>query len=197
MDGTPTSQRYSQVAVALHWTIAGLISFNLLSGFFVDELPRSIHSQAVNLHIASGIGILSLSLVRLAWRLTHRPPPLDPGMAGWERVLAQTVHTLFYVMMIVMPLIGWSMVSAYKFSLTRPLRVFGPFALPPIGPLAHLPQPEKEAVHHQFQFLHGAGGWIMAALLLAHLAGALKHQFVDRHPQLRRMWFGRAAPARV
>ncbi len=99
--------RYTKVAIALHWTIAALILYNLTSGLLKPVLPRPFFL----FHISSGITILLLTLARIAWRLTHRPPPLLP-IKTWERGLAHGVHFLLYALMLLMPLSGWALVSA-------------------------------------------------------------------------------------
>src|SRR3546814_14452934 len=78
--------------------------------------------------------ILALSLLRLAWRLSHRPPPLPAAMPGWQVLAARATHLFFYVAMIALPLTGWLTASA---SPPRfPLESFGMFQLPflPVEP---------------------------------------------------------------
>ena len=101
------AQRYTRVAIALHWAIAVLVLYNLTSGLLKPVLPRPFFM----FHVSSGITILVLTLVRIGWRLTHRPPPLLP-IKPWERRLARTVHVLLYAAMLALPLSGWAMVSA-------------------------------------------------------------------------------------
>src|SRR6185312_3551583 len=79
--------RYSKVAIILHWTIAILVLHNLVTGFFHDVLPRSWFQ----FHISSGVTILILTVIRIGWRLTHKPPPFLP-MAKWEKWLANIVQ---------------------------------------------------------------------------------------------------------
>ena len=55
-------------------------------------------------HKALGIAILVLSVGRLLWRWTHPVPPLPSDLAGWEKALARTVHVIFYVLLIGLPL---------------------------------------------------------------------------------------------
>jgi cytochrome b561 len=92
------SARYSRVAMWLHWLIAIAIFYNLASGFFIW-------------HISSGITILALTVVRVGWRLTHKPPPFLP-MKRWEANMAHIVHFLLYVGMVMLPFSGWALVSA-------------------------------------------------------------------------------------
>lgn len=99
--------RYTRVAVLLHWLIAAAILYNLASGLLRPVLPRGFFV----FHISSGITILVLSVVRVAWRLTHKPPPFLP-MKTWEARLAHGVHVLLYAAMLILPFSGWAMVSA-------------------------------------------------------------------------------------
>src|SRR5262245_6164576 len=90
--------RYSLVAILLHWTIAAAILMQfILATRMHGRTPEAF--ALFQLHKSIGITILTLSLVRLAWRLTHRPPP-EPPLATWERTLSRIVHFGFYVIMI-------------------------------------------------------------------------------------------------
>jgi cytochrome b561 len=99
--------RYSNVAIALHWLIATLIFYNLVSGLMRPLLPHGFFV----LHVSSGITILVLSIVRVWWRLTHRPPAFLP-IAPFHRKLAHSVHFLLYASMLLIPFSGWALVSA-------------------------------------------------------------------------------------
>jgi len=224
--------RYTSVAIALHWAIAAFILYNLVSGLLHDALPRGFFV----FHVSSGITILALTLVRIGWRLTHRPPPFLP-MAPWERGVAHVTHFLLYAAMLLMPFSGWAMVSASPpagspgaawAAANRaapptpaaaphaerpggpagdgkgggqpprkrgPTMIWGLFPLPMIGAVNEIgrtPQgvPEQRAVHERIESFHAIGGWIMLALLVLHVAGALKHQYVDRERELARMGIG-------
>lgn len=77
-----------------------------------------------------------------------------------------------------------------------PTEIWGLFPLPMIGPVQELGRtpagvPEQRAVHARIETFHAIGAWILLALLLLHVAGALKHQFVDRQRELARMGLGR------
>ena len=112
-----SAQRYSAVAIILHWAIAFAILFNLVLGFWMHLTADSGHAtqavfQAFQLHKSVGLSVLALSLVRLAWRLTHKPPPLPAAMPAWEAFAARATHWAFYLLMIAIPLTGWLYVSA-------------------------------------------------------------------------------------
>ena len=207
----PSTMAYSLNQRFLHWAIALLILHNLFTGFFHDSLPHGWFQ----FHVSSGVTILALTVVRIAWRLTHKPPPYLP-MAKWEKWLANIVHFLLYCAMLAAPLTGWAMLSAHVDkpapveqaagattppSIPAPRKphktmIWGLFELPKLGPVAHIAdQPDgaakiKEA-HELFEERHEMVGWIFLGLLILHLCGALKHQFIDKERELARMGLGR------
>lgn len=166
--------RYGRVAIAFHWTIAALIAANLLIGFGNE----TVFDGWIWLHKSIGLTVLALSLLRLAWRLGHRPPPLPRELPGWQRGLAHGVHWGLYALMVAMPLSGWVFTSA---SAKPRATTFGLFDVPP------LPIAPDVALNAGVRDLHGLLGWAMAALILLHVAGALKHQLLDGLPVLRRI----------
>jgi cytochrome b561 len=210
--------RYTTGAIVLHWAIAAFILFNLATGFFHHSLPRI----AILIHISSGVSVLILTVVRIGWRLTHRPPPFASTMPAWERWLAHLVHVLLYLAMIAMPLTGWAMISAnpppgspgaaaaeaargaqapppgtvpQPVAKRQPPMFWFMIKLPLIKPLQEMGRkpeglPAQKAKHRQIGELHELGGWILLALLVLHVAGALKHQLIDRQREFARMGIG-------
>lgn len=176
-------QRYSNLAVTLHWLIAALIVWNVAVVFLVGENAAPFWMES---HKAAGITVLLLSLLRLGWRLTHKWPPLSDELANWEKLLARTTHVLFYVLIILVPLAGWLMVSAGR---GQPVSWFGLFDIPP------LPVARSAEIAGVFHEVHEYAALTTIGLLVLHVGGALKHSLVGRAPGLSRMWFTRR-PAR-
>ena len=113
------SERYTAVAIVLHWAIAAAVIFMLPLGFTMHELAEDGHAsqalfEAYQLHKSIGLTVLALTLVRLAWRLTHRPPPLPQGMPAWEAVAARATHWGFYVLTLALPLTGAEQGSRFR-----------------------------------------------------------------------------------
>jgi cytochrome b561 len=202
-------RRYTHVAIALHWIIALAIIYNLASGLLRPVLPGGFFV----LHISSGLTILILSVARVVWRLTHKPPPFLP-MKGWEAKAAHAVHFLLYAAMLLLPFSGWALISANppagspgaaqvaaeRAAKGRPARgpamFWGIVPVPLIGPVNEIGRtpeglPEQRELHERIETFHLYGGWIMLALFVLHVAGALKHQVLDREPELGRMGVGR------
>ena len=172
---TTDTGRYSSVAIAFHWTIAALVIVNLVIGIGHEGIPAL--RKLMGAHKAIGITVLALTAARVAWRLTHRPPPLPAGTPAWQKSTAHLTHWLLYALMIAMPLTGWAMVSSPD--ATRPLSWFGLFDLP----LLPLSGGAADAGHSA----HGVLGWLMLALVVLHVAAALYHHLVQRDHVLARM----------
>jgi cytochrome b561 len=167
--------RYSKGAIAFHWTIAALVLFNLWLGIFHDALPREWKVMFV--HKSVGVTILVLSIGRLAWRLAHRPPMLPAVLPRWEKALAKATHWAFYALLFVLPLTGWIFSSNPE--RLRPVSWFGLFELPSLPVTSGLAEAAKET--------HELLGLTMAALVLLHVAAALRHHFLLRDKVLARM----------
>jgi len=178
--------RYSAVAITLHWMIALLILGNIGIAWYFNTLHGMAKLPMIALHQSLGLSVLVLSLVRLGWRLAVPPPPLPAYVVGWERWLAIAVHVGFYVIMIGLPLTGWAMRSASPLHHILPIKLFA-LPWPAIGPLAGLPADQAKAAEHTFEAAHGLLGKLAYALIVLHVAGALKHQFISRDDVVARM----------
>ena len=178
---------YSFVAMCLHWLIALAIVGQVLLAWYMGRLEDTdpARRQIMVLHFSIGLSILLLSLLRLAWRLTHRPPPLTAGLAGWEKALARASHLLFYVFMLGIPLLGWALVSVRGHGKAIPF--WGARIWPAIPGLGALPHELAHQIGDILETVHGTVlVYAMIALWVLHVAGALKHQF-DGNPVLYRM----------
>jgi len=173
----PTSPRYTQVAIGLHWLLALLILGALGFGTYMTDLPFSPHRlKLYNWHKWAGMTILVLSAARLLWRLAHRPPA-DPPAPAWQRHAAHATHWALYALFFAIPLVGWAYSSAAGF----PIVWFGVLPLPDFVPT-------DEALAEALKPWHGRLAWLLAALVALHVAAALKHHFIDRDGLLDRMW---------
>ncbi len=186
--------RYSGVAVALHWLVAIGIIYNLWRGLGFDDLESAHPDQiraAVDLHKSIGITVIGLVVLRVLWKVGHRAPAPMPSLKPWERKLSVGTHHLLYLLMALVPLAGWLHDSAWKGAASHPLVLFGVvpwFRLPLFGGLNDA---GKDFWHGLFAGVHTFSAYALIGLLALHIAGALKHQFIDGQAQFRRMWFGK------
>ena len=172
--------RYKLTAIALHWLLAVAIVGTFAVGLYMTSLALSpTRLKLFNWHKWAGVSILALSALRLLWRLRHRPPA-DLPMPAWQRRAAQGAHRLLYGLFFAVPLAGWAYSSAAGF----PIVLFGVLPLPDFVPVNRELSDALKPVHHWLAYG-------LAAVVTLHVAGALKHHFIDRDALLLRMWPGR------
>jgi cytochrome b561 len=177
----PDLARYSRVAIWLHWLIALLIVVNLPLGFFHEDFDKPVRTVMMGWHKSIGLTVIALTLVRILWRFTHRPPPFDPAMRRWEVGMARAVHGLFYVLLLAIPLSGWLIVSAG--AKVSPISFYWLFEI------GALPVTPGEGLHDLAKEAHEVLGYSMLVLLALHVGGAAKH-----HLEGHRHLIGRMAP---
>lgn len=175
---TDTARRYSAGAMIFHWVIAiaVIVNWRLAENAEHAEAMEDKIAIFAN-HKALGILILVLTLGRLAWRWTHPVPPLPSSLAKWEATLTRTVHVIFYVLLIGLPLGGWMANSLSG----REIDMFGLFVIPP------LPVGENAEAAKAIFGLHATGGSVFIYLIALHILGALKHTFFDKNGGIFRM----------
>ena len=168
---------YTATAKLLHWLIALMIFGMLGFGFYMTGLDLSpTKLELYSWHKWAGVTVFALVLVRLAWRIGHKPPALPAHMPAIERLAAHAGHHLLYVLMLAIPLSGWLMSSAKGFQTVW----FGVLPLPDL--LAKNPD-----LGDLLKEMHEALNWALFILVGLHIAGALKHHVIDRDSTLRRM----------
>ena len=181
LSSLPVSElRYTRVAVILHWMIALMIISLIVFGILMTKEWMPQRFEIYQWHKSFGIAVLVLSVARLLWRLTHKPPALTVPMPTWQKTASHTTHGLFYVLMFAMPLLGWAMVSASP--LPIPTVLFGLIPLPDLPGIT-----ESDASYERFRWLHDMGARLFIALIFLHVGAALKHHFIDRDGLIGRM----------
>jgi cytochrome b561 len=169
--------RYTGVAQLLHWVIAALIVVQFGLAWTADDLPLGMHKLALLArHKSFGMTVLMLALLRLGWRLRHRPPALPGEMTRVERLLARVTHVAFYVLLFAMPLTGWTMSSAKNYSVSW----FGLFTWPNLVP-------QNDALFEALKTTHDWLSYALFAIAVLHVLAALKHHFWNKDDVLLRM----------
>jgi cytochrome b561 len=168
---------YSLAARALHWTTATLVLFMLPLGVVISiKWDGPLRDALYNLHRSIGAVIIPLIILRLAYRVTHPPPPLPDDVPPIQQFAAHAIHWGLYALLLAQPFIGWIATSAYP----APIPVFGLFELPPIWS-------EDRALSDSLLRVHALIGATIAGLVAMHIGAALYHHFVRRDGILTRM----------
>ena len=168
---------YTPVAKGLHWLMAVLIFGLLALGIYMHELPLSPQKLTLySWHKWAGVTVFLLVWLRLAWRVTHRPPALPESLSKHMRLAAHAGHAALYLLMIAIPLTGWLMSSAKGFQTVW----FG------VLPIPDLLGRDRE-LGDLLQQVHKLLNLLLMLTLAGHVLAALWHHFVLKDDTLRRM----------
>jgi cytochrome b561 len=171
------SQHYTATAKTLHWLITVLLLGLLGLGFYMQGLPLSPEKlKLYSWHKWAGVTVFLMVIVRLAWRVTHQPPPLPSGMPRVQQWVAHAGHFALYMLMLAIPLSGWLMSSAKGFQTVW----FGVLPLPDLVG-------KDQVLGALLLTVHQVLNLALVAVVIGHVGAALKHHFVDKDDVLTRM----------
>lgn len=170
--------RYSPVGVAFHWTVAGLILFQLWWGWRTGRLPVGADKlEAYAVHSQVGLMIFVMTLFRMVWRAMIPGPINDADKPGWQSRAAHLTHYALYVALIGLPLSGWAMLSAT--AAEQPLSLGGVAPWPHL-PFGELSPAQRWAIEAWAEQIHFGFILVILALIPMHIGATLKHELVDR-----------------
>ncbi|MAM56430.1 MAG: cytochrome B [Salinicola sp.] len=178
-----TAATFSLPARLLHWLMALMILTMLFVGVGMVATVSERHVWLVQLHKPLGIAILALVIVRLLVRWRYGTPALPADLPPWQRAAAHLSHWALYALMLAMPLIGWTMLSAGGY----PVTLFTGVTLPDLVS----PSP---TLYSALRFAHTWLALSLFALILLHLAAALYHALIRRDGVLASMTRSRKQP---
>jgi cytochrome b561/polyisoprenoid-binding protein YceI len=186
MSRTNTAHSYGSIAKTFHWLTALLIISLIALGITANKLPYETSEQLAlkawlfSMHKTLGVFAFFVALARITWAFTQpKPNGLHPERKV-ESWLAETIHWLLYGSLVLVPLTGW----IHHAATTGFAPIWWPFGqdLPFVA--------KSESTAETFAGLHLVFERVLAASILLHIAGALKHHIIDKDATLRRMWFG-------
>jgi len=174
-----THKGYGMIARVFHILLAIMIIGQLSVGIYMVNLPNNMKASIYADHKMYGIIALVIVLFRLSWRLINVIPNLPEGTPKWQQFSARSLHRFFYVLMIAMPISGWTMSTAAGYLPTLPglgkvaFPFFGDAGLCFIGKCFH-----SDAVGQVSHDIHEVFGWLFVLLLVVHTSIALWHLYL-------------------
>ncbi len=174
-DRPSVAERYDGVAISFHWAIVFLIAGLGTVGLLFDDFPKATQPFWINLHALFGLLFFALVILRLLWRIGHKPPELPAEAGEFSRRTSHPVHMLMYAIMLAIPPLG---VVAFiwhgrAFNLGLFTVDFG--------------VKSDRAIFHPAEDYHGLLVYTLFALIALHVAAALWHQFIRKDHLLLRM----------
>lgn len=178
MTGSPARGAYTGTARLLHWLIVMLLIVQFIIAWTMPDMRRDTPvTTLIDLHFSFGMLILFIAVIRLAWRVTHVEPAPEDGMPPWQLLASRLVHWLLYLLLVVVPILGWLNASWRGY----PVTLFGLFEMP------KLIATRADGWHFTGD-LHGLlANYAMLALVGIHVTAALYHRFIRRDGVMQRM----------
>ena len=169
---------YGTTARLMHWITVLLVAGMIPAGLIMtrEGLARPTQDALFIFHKNVGVILLVLVLLRLLWRVLNPPPPLPATVPGWQQRVSGAVHAGLYAMLLFMAVTGFVRVSAGGF----PIEMLDWLGVPRLPRMEGLAELAKSA--------HFYGKFVLMALIVAHVAGALQHAIVKRDGVFSRMW---------
>jgi cytochrome b561 len=173
-----TPESWGSVSITLHWTIALLILLvQVPAGITMVALgPGTLQNVLYNVHKNTGLVIFALAVIRLGWRSTQPVPALPADLPQWQATAARVTHGLLYLLLFLMPITGFLYTALGGF----------PVPLFMLYDLARL-VPENKPLAEVFKYAHLSLQFVLYAVVVLHVAGALQHHLMRRDGVLRRM----------
>lgn len=176
--GHTRQRRYSPVGIGFHWSVAALIVFQLWWGWRTGRLPAGADKLAAyEIHVETGLLILVITLLRMAWRIMIPGPINDADKPGWQSTAAHATHFAFYGLLILLPVSGWAMLSATAPDQT--LSIAGVVPWPQL-PLDSLTPAQRWTIEERAETVHVWTVVALLALMAVHVGATVKHELVDR-----------------
>jgi cytochrome b561 len=172
----PAAVGYTRAAIALHWSIFVLVVIVGTLGLLHDSWPRTTQAYWINVHALVGLLLWAVLIVRILWRIRHRPPELPSGVSALERRLSTIVHLALYALLFAIPIIG-----VVTFVYHGRIFDFGLFQI-------DAGIKSNRAIFHPTEDIHGYLAYALFTLAGLHAAAALWHEFVLHDAVLLRMW---------
>ena len=177
-----TSRSYTPLQRTLHWVIAAAVLVMIPIGLYMvnrgkwsnfDALTNTLYSW----HKLIGFCVLWLVVARIIVRLMRGAPPQVP-LHPLQKFAADASHLAMYVLLAIVPILGWTGVSAYGARGT------------PLG--FELPQiiAENQDLGNAILAYHGWAAILLGLIVLVHISAALMHRFILKDGVFARMWPG-------
>lgn len=106
---------YSRLQMALHWIVAVLVAFQFLAhdgiedswrAYLRSDMPPAGAAVLTYLHIASGVLVLLLVVLRIVLRVTRGAPAPPADEPYLLKLVAEAVHGSIYLLLLALPISG-------------------------------------------------------------------------------------------
>lgn len=177
MPRAASSRRYTPTSRVLHWLTAILVAGMLIAGLLMTSIGQGLLQDTLySAHKVTGITVAVLLAVRIAWRLTHPPPPLAPVAGRTIAWVARSNHIVLYILLVNQVVSGYVLTKA------------GGYPIPILDSVLPSLVSQSKPLSEQATVVHEIGQNLILLFVAVHIAGALYHLLVRKDGVFRRIW---------
>ncbi len=169
------SAKYPRAIRLVHWIRAVLVVGLIASGWYMTGLPETEMSASTFLyhhHKQFGVLVWLVAMAHLGLRWWYRSsiPPAASALKPWERYLSAVVHNLLIGLVLLVPMLGYSLSTSFTESDGVPFFL-----------VSRLPEllPKNDAAFAVFRALHKYAAYLLLVCIVLHVAAAIKHRLFD------------------
>lgn len=175
-----TENGYGVIAKGFHWLLFFMLTFSVVAGNYLASMAKGSEKlQMAGMHKSFGVILLSLILLRFAWKLINTTPRSPEGSTAVENLLAHGMHWALYALMFAQPISGIVMSQAAGY----PVSVFGLFELPTLID-------KNPSSAELFRDGHGVIWMLLVVAVVGHIGAAMFHHFIKKDDVLKSMTTG-------
>lgn len=175
-----SSRSLSPITIGLHWVV-GLGCIAMIGvGFFMKNWE--VYSL-YDTHKSIGVLLLLVIIARVVWRARKGWPKPVSDYTPMEKAASKAAHWGLIIGSLLMPISGFMLSAASGHG----VGVFGLRVFPSRYDAEGQAVAYSEALYSLGKLMHEFGGYLLAAVIVLHVAGALKHHFIDKDQTLTRM----------
>jgi len=178
---TAVQPGYGGVAKFLHWLIVVLLIAQFAVAWTMPDInPRTPPNALVDLHFSIGVTILFVALLRLLWRWRYPVPLISDNVPVWQDWAARATHALLYLLLFVLPILGWIDAGFRELA----INFYAMVTIPPIVGASR-------ALAGRTGDIHTLVSYVLLGVVGLHVLAALYHHFWLRDRVFLRMLPGK------
>lgn len=171
---TNTLTEYGSISKIFHWLSAAVLVFQIPLGFYLVDMDFGEKRLTIeSIHVALGLGILYLTILRLIYKSFNATPALQNSIFPGQKIIAKLNHFFLYISVLVITISG----ALKKLYNGEELDMF----------FFNLEIKDNFELAEIFYEIHIIGNYILLALITLHISAVIIHKLLFKENLLKRI----------
>ena len=171
---TNTLTEYGSISKIFHWLSAAVLVFQIPLGFYLVDMDFGEKRLTIeSIHVALGLGILYLTILRLIYKSFNATPALQNSIFPGQKIIAKLNHFFLYISVLVITISG----ALKKLYNGEELDMF----------FFNLEIKDNFELAEIFYEIHIIGNYILLVLITLHISAVIIHKLLFKENLLKRI----------